>query len=211
MTRMPTDRAPSHAKPRWTEREAELLAVTLRHLQEHGYERLTVESVATEARSSKATMYRRWPSKERLVLAAFIEGTNCSEVPPQTGSLRGDLIDIGSVICDQSVEHASTMRAVLMELDRSPELAEAFETEFVLQRRVVFNEVLAAAVDRGEIDAEVITDELNDMLAGYLVFRFLMPGKRPTKNTVVALVDEVIIPSLTRNRRQCPECGRHSQ
>jgi len=199
---MPIHRALPQSKPRWTEREAELLAITLRHLQEHGYERLTVESVATEARSSKATMYRRWPSKERLVLAAFIEGTNCSEVPPHTGSLRGDLIDIGSVICDQSSEHASTMRAVLMELDRSPELAEAFETEFIVQRRAVFDEVLAAAVGRGEIDAEAINGEIQDLLPGYLVFRFLVSGRPPTRETVVALVDDVIIPSLTRNRRR---------
>jgi AcrR family transcriptional regulator len=197
---MSTHRESIGAKPRWNEREAELLAVTLRLLQEHGYDRLTVEAVATEARSSKATMYRRWPSKERLVLAAFIEGTNCSEVPPRTGSLRGDLLHIGTVICEQSSEHASTMRAVLMELDRSPELAEAFETEFALQRRKVFDEVLAAAVDRGEIDAEVITGELHDLLAGYLVFRFLVSGRPPTKKTVVSLVDEVLIPSLTRNR-----------
>jgi AcrR family transcriptional regulator len=197
---MSIDHESTDSKPRWNEREAELLAVTLRLLQEHGYDRLTVEAVATEARSSKATMYRRWPSKERLVLAAFIEGTNCSEVPPHTGSLRGDLLHIGTVICEQSFEHASTMRAVLMELDRSPELAEAFETEFVLQRRKVFDEVLAAAVDRGEIDAEVIIGELHDLLAGYLVFRFLVSGRPPTKKTVVSLVDDVLIPSLTRNR-----------
>jgi AcrR family transcriptional regulator len=147
-------------------------------------------------------MYRRWPSKERLVLAAFIEGTSCSEVAPRTGSLRGDLIHIGTAVCEQSSEHASTMRAVLNELSRSPGLAEAFETEFVVQRRKVFDEVLADAVDRGEIDAEVINDELQDLLAGYLVFRFLVSGRPPTSKTVIALVDEVLLPSLTRNRRR---------
>jgi AcrR family transcriptional regulator len=196
-----TNGASSPAKPQWSEREAELLAVTLRQLQEHGYDRLTVEAVATEARSSKATMYRRWPSKERLVLAAFVAGTHCSAVPPGTGSLRGDLLHIGNTVCEQSSEHASTMRAVLNELSRSPELAEAFQTEFVLERRKMFSEVLDAAVDRGEIDSEVINDEIQDLLAGYLVFRFLVSGRPPTKETVIALVDEVLIPSLTRNRR----------
>ena len=59
----------------WSERETELLAITLELLQEHGYDRLSVEAVATKAKASKATMYRRWPSKADLVLAAFIEGT----------------------------------------------------------------------------------------------------------------------------------------
>ena len=58
----------------WSPRETELLAVTLRLLQQHRYEGLTVEAVAATARASKATVYRRWPSKAELVLAAFIEG-----------------------------------------------------------------------------------------------------------------------------------------
>ena len=58
----------------WSPRETELLAVTLRLLQEHGYDRLTLDAVAATARASKATVYRRWPTKAELVLAAFIEG-----------------------------------------------------------------------------------------------------------------------------------------
>jgi AcrR family transcriptional regulator len=187
---------------RWSKREAELLAATLRLLQEHGYDRLTVEAVASEAHSSKATMYRRWPSKAELVLAAFIEGTRITEVPPRTGSLRGDLISIGVSVCQQSYEHASTMRAVLNELSHNPALSEAFQEEFVRQRRLVFDEVIADAVARGEIDAEVINTDFHDLLAGYLVFRGLVSGREPTEETVRAMVDEVLLPSLTRNRRR---------
>lgn len=186
---------------RWSEREAELLAITLRLLQQHGYDRLTVEAVATEARSSKATMYRRWPSKAELVLAAFIEGTRSTEVPPRTGSLRGDLISIGVSVCQQSCEHASTMRAVLNELTHNPALSKAFQEEFISQRSAVFDEVIADAVTRGELDAEMINTDFNDLLAGYLVFRGLVSGRPPTEDTVHAMVDEVLIPSLTRNRR----------
>ena len=72
----------------WTTREAELLAVTLQQLQQHGYDRLTVDAVAAAARASKATVYRRWPSKADLVLAAFIEGTRGSSAPPRTAAWR---------------------------------------------------------------------------------------------------------------------------
>jgi AcrR family transcriptional regulator len=200
-----TSKSTSDASPcpgsRWSERESELLATTLRQLQEHGYDRLTVEAVATEARSSKATMYRRWPTKAQLVLAAFIEGTRVDEVPPHTGSLRGDLIRIGTSVCQQSCEHASTMRAVLNELTHNADLSEAFQQEFVRQRSLVFDEVIADAVARGEIDAEAVNDDFHDLLAGYLVFRGLVSGRPPTEETVRALVDEVLLPSLTRNRR----------
>jgi AcrR family transcriptional regulator len=181
-------------------REAELLAVTLRLLQQHGYERLTVEAVAAEAKASKATMYKRWPSKAELVLAAFIEGTRVVAVPPRSGSLRGDLLAIGAQVREEACQHASTMTAVFTELSRSPALTAALQDEFVHQRRLLITEVLTDAVNRGEIDAEVISDEIWDVLPGYMVFRFLIPGRPPTDETVRALVDEVLMPSLTRTR-----------
>lgn len=184
----------------WTAREAELLAVTLRLLQQHGYDRLTLEAVATEAKASKATMYRRWPSKAELVLAAFIEGVRVAAVPPESGSLRGDLLGIGAQVCEHAREHAGCMRAVMTELSRNPALSAAMQDEFVHQRKSLMTGVLTDAVDRGEIDAEVISDEIWDVLPGYLVFRFVFPGRPPTEETVRALVDEVLLPSLTRTR-----------
>lgn len=184
----------------WTEREAELLAVTLRLLQEHGYDRLTVEAVATEAKASKATMYRRWPSKADLVLAAFIEGTRESSVAPRTGSLRGDLLAIGASVCQHSRDHSTTMRAVLNEMSHSAALSAAMQEKFVHHRNLLIKEVLADAVDRGEIDAETINPEIWDILPGYLVFRGLISERPPTDETVRALVDEVLMPSLQRNR-----------
>lgn len=186
--------------PRWTAREAELLAVTLRLLQQHGYDRLTLEAVAAEAKASKATMYRRWPSKAELVLAAFIEGICAEAVAPQTGSLRGDLLGIGAQVCRHASQHASTMSAVFTEMTRNPALGAVLQEEFVHQRKLLMSEVLNEAVDRGEIDAEAISDEVWDVLPGYLVFRFLIPGRPPSDETIRALVDEVLIPSLTRTR-----------
>ncbi|NOR00451.1 TetR/AcrR family transcriptional regulator [Mycolicibacterium fortuitum] len=182
----------------WTERESELLAVTLRLLQQHGYDRLTVEAVATEAKSSKATIYRRWPSKTELVLAAFIEGTRVQLVPPRTGSLRTDLLTIGTSVCTQAREHGSTMSAIMSEIAHSPELSAALQSQFVLQRKKLMRDVLTEAVERGEIEAGAIHDELWDVMPGYLVFRSLIPGRPPTEATVRALVDDVLMPSLTR-------------
>jgi hypothetical protein len=51
---------------------------------------------------------------------------------------------------------------------------------------------------RGEIESAAISDELWDLLPGYLIFRSMMPNRPPTEQTVEALVDDVVIPSLTR-------------
>lgn len=182
----------------WSPRETELLAVTLLLLQQHGYDGLTVDAVAATARASKATVYRRWPSKAALVLAAFIEGIRQVAVPPNSGTLRGDLLRLGQLVCEQGRQHASTIRAVLVEVSRNPALNEAMQHQFVDQRKALIHHILRQAVERGEIDEAAISDELWDLLPGYLIFRSIMASRPPTRRTVQALVDDVIIPALTR-------------
>ena len=183
----------------WSPREAELLAVTLRLLQEHGYEGLTVDAVASRARASKATVYRRWPSKAELVLAAFIEGIRQVAVAPDTGTLRGDLLRLGEIVCEQGRQHASTIRAVLVEVSRYPALNEAMQHQFIDQRKALVQHILRQAVERGEIVDAAVTDELWDLVPAYLIFRSIIPGRPPTRATVQALVDNFVIPGLTRS------------
>jgi AcrR family transcriptional regulator len=179
-------------------RETELLAVTLRLLQQHGYDRLTLDAVAATARASKATVYRRWSSKAELVLAAFIEGIRQVAVAPDTGTLRGDLLHLGDVVCEQARQHAGTIRAVLVEVSRNPALNDAMQHQFLDQREAVIHHILQQAVDRGEIDEAAIDYDLWDLLPGYLIFRSIIPNRPPTHHTVQTLVDDVIIPGLTR-------------
>lgn len=183
----------------WSPREAELLAVTLELLREHGYDRLSVDVVATTARASKATLYRRWPTKAELVLAAFVEGTRQVTVDPDTGTLRGDLLRLGEHIRAHVSTHASTIRAVLVEISRSDKLAEMLQEQFLDQRKALMARVLARAVDRGEIEASAVTDDLWDVLPGYLIFRSVLTGRAASRRTVQQLVDNVLIPSLTRH------------
>ncbi len=184
--------------PQWSPRETELLAVTLRLLQEEGYDGLTVDAVAARARASKATVYRRWPTKAELVLAAFIQGVCQVAVAPETGTLRGDLLQLGEVICDQARTHAGTMRAVMVEVSRNPALNDVMQQQFLDQRKALFTHILGQAVERGEIAAAAVPEDLWDVLPGYLIFRSIFSLRPPTRRTVQSLVDDVMIPSLTR-------------
>lgn len=178
-----------------------MLSVTLELLQQRGYDGLTVDEVAATARASKATVYRRWPTKAELVLAAFIEGVSQDAEPPNTGSLREDLIRIGDAVCAQSKEHAGTMRAVLGEVSRNPALNDAMQRQLVDQRRAMMKKVLKQAVDRGEIGADEANSELWDLLPGYLIFRSVFQDRPATRRTVRAIVDDMILPSLNRRAR----------
>lgn len=182
----------------WSPREAEILSVTLHLLQEHGYDRLTVDAVAASARASKATVYRRWPSKAELVLAAFVEGVCQAAVAPDTGTLRGDLLQIGQEVCEQARRQAGALRAVLVEVSRNAALNKAMQRNFLNERKAMIRQVLSRAAERGEIRKAAISDELWDLLPGYLIFRSINSGRPPSRRTVQTLVDDVIIPSLTR-------------
>ena len=176
-----------------------MLAVTLELLQEHGYDRLTLDAVATTARASKATLYRRWPTKAELVLAAFVEGTRQVAVDPDTGSLRDDLLRLGEQVRAHVSTHAATIRAVLVETSRSAELDAMMQEQFLDQRKALILRVLARAVDRGEIRASAITEDLWDVLPGYLIYRTVLTGNTPARETIHNLVDNVLIPSLSRH------------
>ncbi len=73
------------------DREQEILDATLEVLGDVGYDRLTMDAVATRAKASKATLYRRWNGKVSLVIDALLSVKSTPE-QPDTGNLRDDLI-----------------------------------------------------------------------------------------------------------------------
>jgi hypothetical protein len=91
------------------------------------------------------------------------------------------------------------VRAVLVEMARNPALNDVMQHEFIDERKALIDHIFQQAADRGEIDQAAINDELWDLLPHYLIFRSIFPGRPATRQTVQALVDEVIIPSLTRH------------
>jgi hypothetical protein len=94
------------------------------------------------------------------------------------------------------------MRAVLVEVSRNPALNDVMRHQFLDQRKALIEDVLKQAVVRGEIDAAAITSDLWDVIPGYLIFRSIWSARPPTRRTLIALIDGVIIPSLTRLRRE---------
>lgn len=180
----------------WSPREAEILAVTLRLLQEHGYDQLTVDAVAGAAHASKATVYRRWPSRPNWCWPPSSRRAPGGRPAEHRHAARRPA-GPGETVCEQVGHHASTIRAVMFEVSRHPALNDALQHQFLDQRRPLIEHVLHQAVDRGEISADAISDELWDLLPGYLIFRSIVPTRPPSRRTVQALVDGFLIPGLT--------------
>ena len=182
-----------------TPREEELLAATLEVLRETGYDNLTVDKVVARAHASKTTVYRRWPSKAELVCAAFAHQVRGTATLPDTGSLRGDLLQLAEIIARDAGLYASTMAGILAASSRTPQLRKLLADDLYRDRRNQVHGVLRRAVDRGEIVPEVISEDIWDVLPGYISFRMLQHGRPVTAGTLRALVDELLLPSLTRH------------
>ena len=73
---------------------AAVIAATLAELAERGYSGVSLDGVAARAEVHKTTIYRRWRAKETLVLDAMLEQAGQTVAIPDTGSLRGDLLEL---------------------------------------------------------------------------------------------------------------------
>jgi AcrR family transcriptional regulator len=189
----------AHARPRVEgEREREILDATLHVLVEVGYDRLTMDAVATQARASKATLYRRWTNKVTLVIDALLAQKSAPFVP-DTGALRQDLIDsfcgVGGLTTPQSV---ATFAAVITALSRDAEFAEAYRRDVIGPKMAVTRALFERARERGELRADLDLDLLAPALAGIVLHRLIVLGAMPDRAAVTAVIDQIILPAALR-------------
>jgi Tetracyclin repressor-like, C-terminal domain/Bacterial regulatory proteins, tetR family len=179
------------------DREQEILDATLTVLAETGYDRLTMDAVATEAKASKATLYRRWSSKPDLVVEAVCSHKE-QPVVPDTGTLRGDLIEgycgLGGVTDPRSM---AVLAAVVTAMARDEEFAAIYRRDFIGPKQAAMRVVLDRAVARGEIGDDVDLDLIAGALPGIVLHRVFLLGDTATPDLVARVIDQIILPALT--------------
>jgi AcrR family transcriptional regulator len=186
------------ARPRVEgDRERQILDATLEVLADMGYDRLTMDAVATRAKASKATLYRRWNGKVSLVIDALHSAKRMPE-PPDTGSLRGDLLasfcGLGGLTDERTV---ATFASVVTAIFRDREFAEAFRREVIGPRSALSRSIFVRARDRGEIADSVDLDLLAPALAGIVLHRLYVMGELPDQALITRVIDQIIIPAAT--------------
>ena len=182
--------------------DAEILQATLAELAERGYPALTVERVAARAGAGKASVYRRWPDRAHLVLDAVRSVMPEPERPPDTGSLRGDLIAaLGAVAAALDGALGEALRGLLGELLTGPDRVESLQALSRRSGRRLVAEVVRRAHDRGELDMSGITDRMLDVAPTMLRFHVLVHGTPVPDDMVTGIVDEVALPLLAPGHR----------
>ncbi len=160
-------------RPRSIEADAAILEATLEEYKHCGYGGLCVDAVAARAGVSKATIYRRYASKLDLVMASTVAAVPDATSQPDTGSLRGDLIQRLHALRDLLHGTGRVMRRLVSERGDYAEL-DAAHAQFVAERRAATASLIERAIARGEIAADVDVAFVSDLLAGPLFYRFLV-------------------------------------
>jgi len=177
------------------DRERQVLDAALAVLAEVGYDRLTMDAVATKAKASKATLYRRWNGKVSLVIDALLAQKGAPYLP-DTGSLRGDLVEsfcgVGGLT---SPDAAATLGSVITALGRDADFAAAFRREVIGPKMAVTRAIFERAQERGELRPDLDLDLLAPALAGIVLHRLYILGIVPDRATIVAVIDQIILPA----------------
>jgi AcrR family transcriptional regulator len=181
-------------------RDAAILQATFDGLAELGYERLSMDDIATRAHVGKAAIYRRWSSKAEVTVAAMAwwrEQMGPVAVP-DTGSLRGDVEAIVAMVpaFDGDRSTLGVLLGLANAARRDPELAAAIRDQGLARSRQGFRQVLNRAVARGEIPPGRDLTLVPDVLFGMNALR-LVTGLPIDRTYVRRVLEDVIVPLVT--------------
>ena len=179
-------------------REQEILDATLHVLAEVGYDRLTLDAVAAEAKASKATLYRRWNGKAQLVIDALTSHMG-EPAATDTGTLRGDLIATYCGMGGVTDRHQMALvGSLITAVSRDPEFAEVYRRDVIAPKIAANDAIFERAKARGEIAPDVDLALISPCLPGIVLHRLFFLGETPTENLITRVIDHVVMPAATR-------------
>ena len=180
-------------------RDPEILDAALEVLAETGYEGMTIDMVAARAKAGKATLYRRWASKNELVIdaVACMKSANLDlNALPDTGTLRGDLIAMIKPHSIQDSERKLQIMAGLTSmLAKAPELASAANEAIVEPRAAANRFLMRRAMERGEISPNIDVDTLALISPSMAAYRTLILRKPVDREFLINMIDNVVLPA----------------
>jgi len=185
-------------RPRDPKRREAILRAAIELTAEVGYDRMTVEAIASRAGVSKPTIYRRWPGgKKEIVIDAIRLKHEAADTLVDQGTLRGDLLALLQTMVEHLHEDAHLAGGLISQLRESEELSALMRDEVVTHERARVEHLLARAVERGELSPDARITPLFHDISGSLVFtRAVITGEPLDRAFLIELVDHVLLPVL---------------
>jgi AcrR family transcriptional regulator len=178
-------------RPRSERARQAILQAAADTLLDEGMARVSMDAVAERAGVSKATIYRWWPSKERLALEALVEWTGTGSSPRDTGSLRGDLLALVRPWVREIRRRpfGRVIAALVTEARSNAEFAEEYRRHFVELRRVPMRAAFERAIARGEAPADLDLEVALDLIYGPIYHRLLHGHAPLTERFATSVID----------------------
>jgi AcrR family transcriptional regulator len=184
---------PRRGRPRSSEADAAILAATLELAGEVGIGGMSMDDVAQRAKVSKTTIYRRWSSKEELVLEALRSGMSPFD-DVDTGTMRGDLdVYLGELANRMGQGPISDILPHLIEVSCHDEKIRSSLDDYVRHRRMPLRTILARGRERGELSADADLDVLLDTLIAPFIYRRLL-SQDPIDGEFVRRLIRTVLP-----------------
>ncbi len=180
-------------RPRDPGYDKAILDATLEILNVSGYAGLSIDGVAAKTGVGRPTIYRRWPSKPALVIAALTQSPLLTPAHDM-GALRDDLL---AFLSDQvrMMNLPSSRRitaGLVADLVADPELAETYVGDYVGQRQAAVRQALQRGIERGELPPDADLDLIYDVLMGPLFLRSVVRGETLPPDMAEHMVDLVL-------------------
>ena len=176
---------------RGAELESSILEAVWAELTENGYSRLTMEGVAARAQTGKQVLYRRWPSRSALVIAAVRDRTgSIVDRVPDTGSLRGDAVALLRHMAQRQRElGVEVIRGLMLEY-------EGMDQDSINAMSELWRSVVERAARRGEIGDAPVPGHVIGVLSDLLRYRMLVSAEEIPDEMIEKLVDDVFLPLI---------------
>lgn len=203
MAEDPTGRQRSRpARRRGAELERAILRAALDELAEAGYAGLTMDRVARRAGTNKNAIYRRWPNRAALGLAAYRQLVQADQELPDTGELRGDVLELLRGTNRQwSSPEGDILRSLLGSARDDPNLLAQLREQTADAGSTTWLMVLGRAVARGEAAPEALHPRVATVAVVLLRNEYITGGTPTVPDSVlVEIVDEVYLPLVSCRR-----------
>ncbi|AXE83857.1 TetR/AcrR family transcriptional regulator [Streptomyces sp. Go-475] len=176
--------------------EAAILEAAWDELSERGYAKLTFDSVARRAGTSKPVLYRRWADKQKLVEAAVVRRNVIQLISPaDTGSLRGDLIATLTEMSEKRGPFLAQLSLLLADYFAETETSFAKLHETISAgRRSGRDEIMERAIERGELDPAKLTPRIASLPFDLLRAEAMMTLRPVAPEVIEEIVDTIFLP-----------------
>jgi AcrR family transcriptional regulator len=194
--------APSEPQDAQTRRRGETLQnaifdAVLNQLCSVGYPGVTMEGIAACAHTGKAALYRRWVSKEDLIVDALEHFLPSLTDLPDHGSLRDDMLDmLRRLTALMNSPTGGALKCLLAESDRDHPFVKLVHERLLMPRKRMFHDLLQRAIERGEARPDALDTLAAEVGPAMVAQRFLAEGAPVPDAYLVSVVDDVVMPLL---------------